>query len=59
MSPNDEPRSAGPSAAEINAQIRELWSRADGRLSEDQRREYERLVTLWAAAVRSAVVEAA
>ncbi|NBE50786.1 hypothetical protein [Streptomyces boluensis] len=59
MSPNYEPRGGTPSAAEINAQIRELWSRTDGRLSEDQRREYARLVTLWAAAVRDGVVEAA
>jgi len=56
---NDAPRGSAPSAAEINAQIRELWTLAGGRLSDDQRREYARLVTLWATAVRSEVVEAA
>ncbi|MDI3409011.1 hypothetical protein [Streptomyces cavernicola] len=59
MSLNDERHGPTPSAAEINAQIRELWSRADGRLSDEQRREYARLVTLWAVAVRDEVVEAA
>ncbi|MDI3385242.1 hypothetical protein QIS99_03275 [Streptomyces sp. B-S-A8] len=59
MSLNDECHGTTPSAAEINAQIRKLWSRADGRLSDDQRREYARLVTLWATAVRDEVVEAA
>ncbi|MBA2951976.1 hypothetical protein [Streptomyces himalayensis] len=47
------------SAAEVNEQIRALWQRAGGRLSVEQRREYERLVTEWAAAVRGEVVEAA
>lgn len=59
MPPIDEPRGAARSAAEINAQIRDLWSRADGRLSADQRREYDRLVTLWAATVSNTVAEAA
>ncbi|MFM9372188.1 hypothetical protein [Streptomyces sp. Da 82-17] len=59
MSLTDERQGTTPSAAEINAQIRELWSRADGKLSDEQRGEYARLVTLWATAVRDEVVEAA
>ncbi|MFI6937922.1 hypothetical protein ACIBI4_01505 [Streptomyces sp. NPDC050418] len=44
-------------SAEINEQIRALWARAGGRLDEQQRAEYERLVTAWAAAVRDAATE--
>jgi hypothetical protein len=47
------------SAAEINQQIRALWPHPSVRLRPEQRREYERLVTEWAAAVRSEVVAAA
>jgi hypothetical protein len=39
-------------ATSINAEIRALWLRAGGRLGPEQRREYERLVVEWAAAVR-------
>lgn len=53
------PRGSARSAAELNERIRGLWMRAGGRLSAEQRREYEQLVTEWAAAVREEVVEAA
>ncbi|MHC0433174.1 hypothetical protein ACX6XY_23805 [Streptomyces sp. O3] len=43
----------------MNDQIRALWEGARGRLSMEERREYERLVTEWAAARRSEVVEVA
>ncbi|MFI6087581.1 hypothetical protein [Streptomyces sp. Je 1-332] len=54
-----QPRGSVRSAAELNERIRSLWMRAGGRLSAEQRREYEQLVTEWAAAVRAEVVEAA
>ncbi len=41
------------SAAAVNEEIRALWLRAGGRLSAEQRRRYERLVTEWSAAVRT------
>ncbi|MER7171401.1 hypothetical protein [Streptomyces mesophilus] len=44
-------------SAELNEQIRALWTRAGGRLDEQQRAEYERLVTAWAAAVQADVTE--
>jgi hypothetical protein len=47
------------SAAAVNDAIRALWARAGSTLSAEQRREYERLVTEWAAAVRGEIVEAA
>ncbi|MFP3990007.1 hypothetical protein U9R90_21550 [Streptomyces sp. E11-3] len=59
MSPNAERSGAVRSAAVVNEQIRALWERARGRLSVEERREYELLVTEWAAARRSEVVEAA
>ncbi|MDG4861935.1 hypothetical protein P8605_27720 [Streptomyces sp. T-3] len=43
-------------ATEVNAEIRALWASNDGRLSPEQRTVYLRLVTEWAAAVRSEVV---
>jgi hypothetical protein len=46
----------------VNAEIRALWLRLDGRpTSPGERREYERLVVEWATAVRveSAVADAA
>ncbi|MGH4035732.1 hypothetical protein ACQB60_43315 [Actinomycetota bacterium Odt1-20B] len=59
MPPNPQPRGSVRTAAELNERIRGLWLRADGHLSAEQRREYEQLVTQWAAAVRGEVVEAA
>ncbi|MEV5609985.1 hypothetical protein [Streptomyces sp. NPDC052225] len=47
------------SAEEVNEQIRGLWLRAGGRLTSEQRAEYDRLVTEWAAAVRAEIVKAA
>jgi hypothetical protein len=47
------------SAAAINAEIRRLWRDPSVRLSDEQRREYERLCVEWAAARRAEVVEAA
>ncbi|WP_372343273.1 hypothetical protein [Streptomyces sp. KL116D] len=43
----------------MNEQIRGLWLRAAGRLTADQRAEYELLVAEWARAMRVAVGEAA
>jgi hypothetical protein len=47
------------SAAALNEQIRALWTRAGGSLSEQERAEYELLVVEWAAAIREEVIEAA
>ncbi|MFF2847286.1 hypothetical protein ACFVT5_13215 [Streptomyces sp. NPDC058001] len=38
---------------EVNEDIRALWTRAGGSLTIEQRREYQRLVTEWSAALRS------
>ncbi|MFA3840351.1 hypothetical protein ACFRU3_27835 [Streptomyces sp. NPDC056910] len=43
----------------MNEQIRGLWLRAGGRLSTEQRAQYALLVTEWAIAVRTEVVQAA
>ncbi|MEV7196012.1 hypothetical protein AB0N81_30025 [Streptomyces sp. NPDC093510] len=53
------PHGSVRSSVELNERIRGLWLRAGGRLSAEQRREYERLVTEWAAAVREEMVKAA
>lgn len=47
------------SAAVVNELIRCLMLRAAGRLSDEQRAEYEDLLAEWAAAVRAEVVKAA
>ncbi|MFI7388154.1 hypothetical protein [Streptomyces sp. NPDC049813] len=47
------------SADEVNEQIRGLWLRTGGRLTAEQRAQYERLVTEWAEAVRAEIVRAA
>ncbi|MGW0795206.1 hypothetical protein [Streptomyces sp. NPDC002692] len=59
MSPNSPTPGSDLSAAEINEQIRALWARAGGTLSEVDRREYEQLVVAWASAVRAELVRAA
>ncbi|QDN57402.1 hypothetical protein [Streptomyces sp. S1D4-20] len=59
MSPTPHSPGSARSAAELNELIRALWQRAGGTLNAEQRREYEVLVTEWAAAVRAEVVEAA
>ncbi|MER5301067.1 hypothetical protein ABT039_16570 [Streptomyces lasiicapitis] len=48
--PASESRLSARTADEVNEEIRALWLRCGGRLSTDQRREYQRLVTEWAAA---------
>lgn len=52
MSPDVASSGSVRSAADLNAAIRDLWQRAGGYLTTEQRREYEQLVTRWAAAVR-------
>ncbi|MFF3490100.1 hypothetical protein ACFYWS_02010 [Streptomyces sp. NPDC002795] len=47
------------SADELNERIRDLMLRSGGRLSAEQRREYEVLVAEWAAAERGGIVKAA
>ncbi|MEU3840271.1 hypothetical protein AB0E88_09590 [Streptomyces sp. NPDC028635] len=59
MAPDSMTSGSVRSAAEVNEEIRALWLRAGGSLSAQEREEYELLVVQWAAAVRSAVVEAA
>ncbi|MFJ4715201.1 hypothetical protein [Streptomyces sp. NPDC088785] len=49
-------RQPARSAEEVNEQIRGLWLRAGGRLTAEQRAEYEQLVTEWAQAMRRAEV---
>jgi len=39
------------SADEVNEEIRDLWFRAGGTLSVEERRKYQRLVMEWSAAV--------
>ncbi|MEU6680065.1 hypothetical protein [Streptomyces sp. NPDC046853] len=56
---NPQTPGSARSAAELNERIRGLWMRTGGRLSAEQRREYEKLVTEWAAAVREEIVRAA
>ncbi|MGA4840718.1 hypothetical protein [Streptomyces sp. G45] len=48
--PTSESRRSTRTAAEVNEEIRALWLRCGGRLSADQRREYQKLVTEWAEA---------
>lgn len=59
MTPEAQRPGSVRSAAQLNEDIRALWARAGGTLTIEQRREYEQLVTAWAAAVRAEVVEAA
>ncbi|GHH73757.1 hypothetical protein GCM10018793_13050 [Streptomyces sulfonofaciens] len=54
----DTPDDKSP-AAELNERIRALMLRPGGRLTEDQRAEYQVLLQEWAAAVRGSVVRAA
>jgi hypothetical protein len=58
MATSPEPLSAR-SAAAVNEEIRALWLSAGGRLSAEQRRRYERLVTEWSGAVRDTPAPAA
>jgi hypothetical protein len=59
MSPNPSASGGVRSAAVVNAEIQRLWVDPRVRLSQEQRREYERLCVEWAAAKRAEVVEAA
>ena len=59
MPPTPVPATAVRPAAVVNAEIRALWQRAGRTLSGEQRREYERLLVEWAAAVRAESDEAA
>ncbi|MFF8033090.1 MULTISPECIES: hypothetical protein [unclassified Streptomyces] len=59
MSPELTTHGSVRSAAEVNEQIRALWTRARGSLSAQERAEYELLVVEWAAAINGRVVEAA
>ncbi|MFJ6573635.1 hypothetical protein ACIQNU_40175 [Streptomyces sp. NPDC091292] len=57
MSRTQEHSGCVRSADALNEEIRDLWLRAGGRLSADERRTYEALVTEWAAAIRTDVRE--
>ncbi|ALV38963.1 hypothetical protein ACIRP3_24745 [Streptomyces sp. NPDC101209] len=59
MSPDSFTSGSVRSAAEVNEQIRALWTRAGGSLSAQERTEYELLVVEWAAAIREDVIQAA
>ncbi|MFE1442513.1 hypothetical protein [Streptomyces sp. NPDC058739] len=59
MSPDSEALGSVRSADEVNERIRALWRRAGGKLTAQQRSEYELLVVQWAEAVRGEVVRAA
>ncbi|MBT2389842.1 hypothetical protein J7E87_10455 [Streptomyces sp. ISL-1] len=51
MNPTPADRDSVRSVAQVNAEIRELWS--GGVLPEERRPEYERLVVAWARAHRT------
>ncbi|MFD8567496.1 hypothetical protein [Streptomyces sp. NPDC059639] len=54
-----QPPGSVRSAAELNERIRGLMLHSGGRLSAEQRAEYEVLVTEWSAAMRGEIVKAA
>ncbi|OKJ06917.1 hypothetical protein AMK20_26265 [Streptomyces sp. TSRI0261] len=58
MSPMSSSVSAR-SAAEVNAEIRDLWQRSGGRLTPQDEAEYQRLLVEWAAATGGSVRTAA
>ncbi|MBT2901313.1 MULTISPECIES: hypothetical protein [unclassified Streptomyces] len=47
------------SAAEVNAEIRDLWQRSGGCLTPQDEAEYQRLLVEWAAATGGSVRTAA
>ncbi len=47
------------SAAEVNAEIRDLWQRSGGCLTPQDEAEYQRLLVEWAAATGAGVRTAA
>ncbi|MFC9244597.1 hypothetical protein ACFT7S_11370 [Streptomyces sp. NPDC057136] len=59
MPPASAPATSVRSPAAVNEDIRALWERSSGVRSPEGRREYERLLVEWAAAVREAVAEEA
>ena len=59
MSPDPQQPGSVRSSTDLNEEIRALWTRAGGKLSPDERREYEALLEQWAAAVRAELGRAA
>lgn len=59
MSPTPDTTAPERPLAEINADIRCLFARAEGRLSEAERVRHATLLQEWAAAIRASVVPAA
>ncbi|WP_329126426.1 hypothetical protein [Streptomyces sp. NBC_01465] len=59
MSHSVPPADSARPASAVNAEIRALWSRTRGTLSEVEAARYERLLVEWAAAVRTDAQEAA
>ncbi|WP_435279190.1 hypothetical protein [Streptomyces sp. 1222.5] len=53
MSPGSSPQDVVPSAAELNAQIRALIAGAGRRLTDEEKRELDRLYEQWTAASRT------
>ncbi|MFI6475822.1 MULTISPECIES: hypothetical protein [unclassified Streptomyces] len=58
MPPTFDRRSLRP-ADVVNAEIRSLWERSDGRLSPEEEERYHWLLVEWAAAVRQDTAQAA
>jgi len=59
MSPDPQLPSFVRSVADINDDIRDLWARARGPLTTEERRRYSELLVEYAAAVRARIVPAA
>ncbi|MFD7096319.1 hypothetical protein [Streptomyces xanthophaeus] len=59
MSPTPDHSVPGRPLAEINSDIRGLFARAQGRLSDAERVRHAVLLQEWAAAIRASVVPAA
>ncbi|MGP3689990.1 hypothetical protein ACTVZO_35730 [Streptomyces sp. IBSNAI002] len=59
MSPTPAQPAPERPLAEINADIRGLFARAEGRLSDTERVRHAMLLAEWAAAIRASVVPAA
>ena len=53
MPPTPDPAGSVRSAALVNELIRDLWARAGGVLTVEQRREYEALLDEWATALKA------
>ncbi|WP_411104010.1 hypothetical protein [Streptomyces sp. cmx-4-9] len=59
MSPTPDPSAPERTLSEINADIRGLFARAGGRLTDAERVRHAGLLLEWAAAIRASVVPAA